>query len=112
MDGRHIVKIHVIALFMAIIPLAAGAAAQAGETETCICRNGIASKGDLIVEVLKKCGQPAQKYQREETRIVTKGISIVTVDEWIFNFGPNEFMYSLRFENGRVARIESLDYGY
>jgi len=97
---------------MGIVALAAGAPAQAGETDSCICRNGIVSKGDLIVEVLKKCSQPAQKYQREETRILTRGISIVTVDEWIYNFGPNEFMYSLRFENGRVARIESLDYGY
>jgi uncharacterized protein DUF2845 len=105
-------KIQVVALFMWSIVLVAGAPAQAGETETCICRNGIVSRGDLIVEVLKKCDQPAQKTQRKETRIVKNGISIVTVDEWIYNFGPNEFMYSLRFENGRVARIESLDYGY
>ena len=105
-------KILVVALFFGIIALAAVASGWAGETDSCICRDGIVSKGDLIVEVLKKCGQPAQKYQREETRIVTRGISIVTVDEWIYNFGPNEFMYSLRFENGRVARIESLDYGY
>jgi hypothetical protein len=105
-------KRQVVALVLGIIAITAGAPAQAGETETCICRNGIVSRGDLIVEVLKKCGEPAQNFQRKETRIVTKGISIVTVDEWIYNFGPNEFMYSLRFENGRVARIESLDYGY
>ena len=105
-------KIHIVALFMGIIALAAAAPARAGETETCICRNGIVSKGDPIVEVLKKCGQPAQKYQRVETRSEKKGLSIVTIDEWIYNFGPNEFMYGLRFENGRVERIESLDYGY
>jgi Protein of unknown function (DUF2845) len=99
-------------LLAAGMVLAACAPLLAGETETCLCRNGIVSRGDIIAEVLKKCGPPAQRYQREETRAEKRAISIVAVDEWVYNFGPNEFMYSIRFENGRVARIESLEYGY
>ena len=68
-----------------------------------------------MVEVVMKCGEPTLKTQREEKRGGTetkKGFSIVTVDEWSYNFGPDAFMYSLRFVNGRVEKIESLDYGY
>jgi len=92
-----------------------GAAGATG-TESCICRNGIVSRGDLMAQVIQKCGEPAQKFQREEAR-VSRGVrhtdfEKVTVDDWTYNFGPNEFMYSIQFENGRVERIESLDYGY
>lgn len=96
--------------------LSMSGAAGATETETCICRSGIVSRGDLMAQVIKKCGEPAQKFQREEAR-VSRGkrhtdFEKVTVDDWTYNFGPNEFMYSIQFENGRVERIESLDYGY
>jgi hypothetical protein len=88
----------------------------ASETETCICRNGIVSRGDILAEVVKKCGEPAQSYQREEKRVeIVRGIktiSTVAIDDWTYNFGPNEFMHRILFENGRVVRIESLDYGY
>lgn len=90
--------------------------AGAIEVGTCICRNGIVSKGDLQAEVLHKCGPPTQSFQRQETRIgrgrYSTLIQKVTVEDWTYNFGPNEFMYNIQFENGRVERIESLDYGY
>ncbi len=86
------------------------------ETGTCACRDGIVSKGDLPAEVVKKCGPPTFQWQRQESRVDyvrdSKTITIVTIDDWTYNFGPNEFMYNLRFENGRVMKIESLDYGY
>lgn len=97
------------------------APAIATDMETMICRNGIVSKGDLQAEVIVKCGEPAQKTEREEKRFDkikdTHGkertsVSIVTVNDWTFNFGPNEFMQRLLFENGRLVRIESLGYGY
>lgn len=88
----------------------------ATESETCICKNGIVSKGNPLAEVVAKCGEPAQKYQREEKRVDTvrgdKKISTIIVDDWTYNFGPREFKYEFIFENGRVVKIESLDYGY
>jgi len=86
------------------------------ETATCACRDGIVSKGDLLAEVVKKCGPPTFQSQRQETRLddtkESKTITTISIDDWTYNFGPNEFMYNLRFENGRVMKIESLDYGY
>jgi hypothetical protein len=89
------------------------------ETGTMSCKGGIVSIGDTAGEVISKCGQPATTTQREQKRVEkesrsTRGqiITSVTIDDWIFNFGPSQFQYQLILGNGRVARIESLDYGY
>ena len=36
----------------------------------------------------------------------------VVVEEWTFNLGPYQLMRSVRLENGFVAEIKSLGYGY
>lgn len=91
----------------------------AGDTGTMICRGGIVSIGDTAGELLSKCGQPAYGTQREQKRVEggakntrERFITSISIDDWIFNFGPNEFQYQVLLENGRVARIQSLGYGY
>jgi len=34
------------------------------------------------------------------------------VVDWIYNFGPRQFIYTVTFEGRRVVRIESGDYGW
>lgn len=80
--------------------------------DTFRCKNGLVSRNDTMAEVIKKCGQPSLTNKREETYYRSGALIIYTVEEWTYNEGPNEFMYLLRFENGRVARIESLDTGF
>lgn len=103
------------AVLLALAPCAAGAT----ETGTMICKGGIVSIGDAIPQVLRKCGPPAFSSQREKAEFsdsnkpgITRTINRITVDDWTYNFGPNEFMYRVIFENGNVARIESLEWGY
>jgi len=43
---------------------------------------------------------------------MARWLLLSSIDDWLFNFGPNEFQYQLILENGRVTRIDSLDYGY
>jgi len=94
--------------------------AFATETPTMACGRGLVSPGDYMAELLPKCGEPAMKTQREERRLdrVREGVreksvaSTVTIDEWTFNFGPQQFLHLVVIENGRVKRIESLGYGY
>ncbi len=103
-------------LFGIILMLGCSPSGHAMESASCACRDGIVSKGDVMAEVVKKCGPPTFQSQRQETRLddtkESRTITTITIDEWTYNFGPNEFMYNLRFENGRVMKIESLDYGY
>jgi hypothetical protein len=93
--------------------------AFATETGTMICTGGIVSLGHTAGEVVSKCGQPATTTQRELKHVEegVKGsrdrtVTTISIDDWIFNFGPNQFQYQLVLENGKVARIESLGYGY
>ncbi len=74
-------------------------------------------------EVLTRCGQPTSQSTRSERRLVRQrgglpGQPIVferevfiTVDEWVYNFGPTQFMQLLAFEDGRLVRIQDLGYG-
>ena len=36
----------------------------------------------------------------------------IPVEIWIYNLGPRRLMRRLRFEDGRLVDIETLDYGY
>jgi len=103
-------------LFAGLIFLQPPATVDAQQTGTMRCRNGIVSIDDTIPDVIKKCGLPAFQDRREETRSFgrrhDRSYEIITVDDWIYNFGPQEFMYGVTFRNGRVAMIESLDQGY
>jgi len=78
--------------------------------------------GDRKIDVLMKCGPPTLKDERSEERfhslladrdkIYEERQSYVTLEEWTYNFGPNYFIYFIKFENGRVHKVESGDYGY
>jgi hypothetical protein len=92
---------------------------HAVETGSMRCAGGIVSIGDTAGSVAGKCGEPAFIAQRQQSslegrRRSTYGTTIttVTIDDWTYNFGPQQFQYQVSFENGRVMRIESLDYGY
>jgi len=68
--------------------------------------------------LVRKCGQPTYTSQREQ-KIVEEGythgeriITTIVIDDWTFNFGRDRFQYRILLKNGRVWKIESLDYGY
>lgn len=72
--------------------------------------------GERKIEVLISCGVPTLKEEREEERISSifdkkEGVHKerklkLSVEEWTYNFGSNEFTYFLRFENGKLVNIE------
>ncbi|MGY4533273.1 hypothetical protein ACVW0Y_002403 [Pseudomonas sp. TE3786] len=72
------------------------------------CDKGIASEGDRQIEVQTKCGEPNSSnvvgYVESRTGNRT---SEVEVQEWVY--GPREggMMYFLRFEGGRLVRVDS-----
>lgn len=94
-------------------------AASATDSGSLSCERGIVSLGDSGGEIVAKCGPPSFTTRREEKRVSDaakvardRTVTEVTVDDWTFNFGPDRFQYRLLLEDGRVTRIESLDYGY
>lgn len=81
--------------------------------DTFRCPNGdLVATGDQIGEVSIKCDKPTLVTRREEPGETFKGkIQYVTVEEWTYNKGPNDFIYTLVFRNGLLAEIRSGGYG-
>jgi hypothetical protein len=59
------------------------------EASTIECDNGVVNIGDFDVDVQAKCGEPS-----------TKNMNV-----WVYNFGPDQPIYTVIFNDGRVARI-------
>lgn len=96
------------------------------------CGTDIVSVGDSREEVRHACGEPDsveiwdeerikrdffQPFERdlseaERARVPFLVREHVRVEEWTYNPGPTSFMRYLRFENGRLTRIRTGDYGY
>ncbi len=80
------------------------------------CDNGVISEGDTQIEVLKRCGDPdyvtSPEYRYEGTGGRHTDVRRTTVIDWIYNFGPRRFLYTVTFEGGRVVQIEPGDYGW
>lgn len=75
------------------------------------CGTKLIQIGDRKHRVIKYCGKPTFIDFYEKPLAVYPYYSQI-VDVWTYNFGPNKFMQELFFENGRLVRINELDYGY
>lgn len=104
-------------IFTILLLLSMAAGAQALR-----CGTDLIQKGDHITEVKRKCGEPEYQEKWVEDRIIhrrphrllpyERTIGSVVITLLTYNFGTRTLMRELRFENGRLVRIETLDYGY
>ena len=99
------------------------------------CGSKVVSEGDHYSKVLKYCGEPIGVQERRiyregptrprvhvedpndfvaehEVQFYQRSYVEVVVEEWTYNFGPRKLMRLVRFENGFVADIEQLGYGF
>ncbi len=84
------------------------------------CGSDLISVGDRKLEVLRSCGEPDFVDRWEEVRSGHlyyfghwyPNTETVVIEEWSYNFGPSRFIRILRFENGRLEKIETSGYGF
>ena len=95
------------------------------------CGTRLITEGDVKSKVLAECGEPDHVEVWEEERVYRYYYlpeedfryydnhleprylkDHVIVEEWTYNHGRYRFMDHVRFENGRVRKIISGDYGY
>lgn len=85
------------------------------------CGNQLVYEGDSMAKVESLCGTPTQRAHStlvkpqtfwRDGRPYSLGETIVQVDTWTYNFGPQKFMREMRFEDGNLVRIDALGYGY
>jgi hypothetical protein len=128
MEGRlkEMKTTWIVCMMMAILLLTAASGLMASDFS---CDSKIITIGDYRYDVLRKCGEPSHVEVWEEVRIrrdFSPGLleteigfyrlplfltGPVTVEEWVYNLGPNRFIRYLRFENSRLIRITEGDYG-
>jgi hypothetical protein len=82
------------------------------EASSISCPGGIVSSGDSVVVLLNKCGQPDWKdsHQEEITGPLSGGLrqrTYVTVEQWTYNFGPQQLLRIVTIRNGTVAGIQT-----
>jgi hypothetical protein len=85
------------------------------------CKGQTVNIGETMNEVTAKCGEAAFKEQRtvtvEETTTEGTGATAktttttTTIDEWTYDFGPEELIQSYRFEKGILKDISSRGFG-
>lgn len=91
--------------------------------DTVRCGDKLVYEGDTTARVEARCGKPAQisyssilkvpTYWRGDRpyRLTDQAVQI-PVETWIYNFGNRRFMRKLRFEDGVLVEISTLEYGY
>lgn len=79
------------------------------------CSGGIVSSGDTSAVLFTKCGPPYGKDVRTEEVIDTSGKestkTVVTIEDWTYNFGPDQFMRIVTVRNGVVTGVRTAQYG-
>jgi hypothetical protein len=97
-----------------LLMLAAAAPAHAFR-----CGSRIITRGDHFEKILRYCGEPAAVQSRLQTqtylhfgRPYPGVVEEVLVEEWTYNLGPRQLVRVVRLENGFVAEIKALGYGY
>ena len=89
------------------------------------CRNILKRSDSSRYAVRSVCGEPQEKMRRVEYRTVRAGSRgpcpkgqedcfygrsrtvEVEIDEWIYDFGPTEYMKHLIFEQGKLIEVRS-----
>ena len=61
----------------------------AEEASTMMCDEGVVNIGDMDADVRENCGEPDSQG----------------MNEWVYNFGPSQPVYTVIFKEGKVARI-------
>jgi hypothetical protein len=99
-----------------IILLSLGLFPSPASADSISCDGGIVSDGDSVVDLLMKCGQPAWKesHQEEFTDRLAPGLkqrTYVTVEQWTYNFGPQQLLRIVTIKNSVVTGVKTGQYG-
>jgi hypothetical protein len=78
------------------------------------CKSGsLIMLGESKLEVASKCGEPGSK-STVDRRVAGSGsrVMYVTIEEWTYNFGPRDFIYTLEFQGSKLTAINRGERGF
>lgn len=89
---------------------------RAGSRDLARCRMGTFDRGEVRAKIEALCGPPTDTLSWYDRRTRTSPFGDpervhVRVQEWTYDFGRAHFVRTFMFENGRLVRVETGDYG-
>jgi len=79
------------------------------------CDDGVVEMEDSKYLITHKCGEPTYTETSQVSRIAEsrQGVvqTFVTVEDWLYNFGPQRFVVVLTFENDKLIGMRSFGKG-
>jgi len=92
------------------LSLAAGVATHA-PAATLRCAGGVVAYGDTVEAVRARCGEPdhVTGYQRRTDAPTARNpgaFNLSDIQTWTYRRGYGRFVQNLRFEGGRLVRID------
>lgn len=85
----------VVMVYFAVLLSSQCAVFAAQKASSIMCDNGIVNIGDSAAAVQDKCSEPNTK----------------NYNTWVYNFGPDEPVYTVIFDQGQVVRILEDEWG-
>ncbi len=81
--------------FLVMIFCGAVSVYAAEEASSIMCDNGVVNIGDMNTDVQDACGEPNSQQ----------------ANEWVYNFGPSQPVYTVIFKEGQVVKILEDEWG-
>jgi hypothetical protein len=123
------IRYHVTAALAILLQCVSGNGVAQEGGDSMRCGNRLALSGYSVHQVRSLCGEPDAASRHFEQRAISApgacsirhdrvvcdpGVNLtvtVEVEDWTYDFGRNQFIRYLRFENGRLVRIDTGGYG-
>ena len=93
MKKRNVFFLIPAVLFITYLHLDGAFAAE--DASSIMCDNGVVNIGDTQAAVQDTCGEPNSQG----------------MNEWVYNFGPDQPVYTLIFKDGQLIRILEDEWG-
>jgi hypothetical protein len=107
---RKVLSVLIAAMVLFSYPLTAGAYIESGQTDSLRCGINLTRLGEMKAEVARECGKPSSssvgpQYGHDGT---FPGV----IEEWIYNRGPGDYIYTLKFQEGQLIGIRRGERGF
>jgi hypothetical protein len=90
------INIYLISLaFLVMVYSGTASVFAAEEASSIMCDNGVVNIGDMNTDVQDACGEPNSQQ----------------ANEWVYNFGPSQPVYTVIFKEGQVVKILEDEWG-
>jgi len=107
---RKILSVLIAVIFLFSYPLVAMAYIESGQVDSLRCGTNLARLGEMKFKVLSECGKPTSASTGSQYG--HGGTYPGVLEEWTYNFGSVDFVYTLLFEEGQLIEIRRGERGF